>query len=67
MSIKLHVRHEPTIRAGIDISIAIGSAVEKYELTYGEIMRILSDCMCEWAGYQIKNERKAPTARRGGR
>lgn len=57
MSIRLHPRFQPVAEATRAIGVAVAEAVEKYELTYGEIFSILSQAMAAWAKYAIRQER----------
>ena len=44
--------------AAIELSAAICGIIRKYDLTFGEITRILSQEILSWAYTQIKEERK---------
>lgn len=64
---KLHKRVMLVQAATCDISDAILKAVEKHDLTYGEIVMILGGELQSFAKYQIREERHPgdPDARGG--
>jgi hypothetical protein len=55
---KLPARHEPTVKAKIEIEKAIAAAVGIHELTYAELMWILAQEMAGWTKWQIRDERE---------
>jgi len=54
---KLHPRHEPTTKAGIDIQVAVNEAVREYDLTHNELTQILAQIILSWNKYAIRDER----------
>lgn len=57
MSRKIHPRYFIATRAYLEIDTAVSAAIEKHQLTYGELMHCLARVMQSWAGWQIKDER----------
>jgi len=58
--VKLSPRHEPTVQAKIGLSKCVGGLVEKYHLTYPELIAILAQEIEGWTKFQIRDERKEP-------
>ena len=56
---KMHPRHEITVKAKLEISEAVTNAIGKHHLTYPEIFSILGQVFCEWAKWALKDEREA--------
>ena len=56
---KLSPRHEPVIRASIAIQEAVISAVEKYGLTFAELVSILGGIIVGWTRMEIQDERQS--------
>ncbi len=54
---KLHERHIPFQQAKSEISKVVEEAVEKHNLTYGELFSILANELRSWAGCVIRDER----------
>lgn len=60
--LRIHPRHAITQRASLDVREALLRAVERHDLTYGEVFTILADALAEWAKHARRDERH-PTAR----
>lgn len=54
---KQHPRESTVAQAGAELSQAISSIADKYDLTYGELFSTLSAIQGTWAKYQIRDER----------
>ena len=65
MSRKIHPRYFIATRAYLEIDTAVSAAIEKHQLTYGELMHCLARVMQAWAGWQIKDERNEDNAGEG--
>lgn len=57
MSIKLHPRYHVVQAAGIELSEFMVILTEKYDLTDGEIVRLMADQTANAAKYIIRDER----------
>lgn len=51
----LHPRHEKRVLASVEISKAILEIEKKYELTWGELLVIVSDILNKWS-HQIREQ-----------
>ena len=54
---KLHPRETIVNKASAEIGLALVNLYNKYDLTYGEILRILSSELASQAKYMIRQER----------
>ena len=54
---KLHERVMIVQAARLEVSQATLAAIEKHNLTYGEVTAILAEVLATWAKYQIRGER----------
>jgi hypothetical protein len=50
-------RHDQVTRAGIYIREHVTRAVEREQLTYAELMHILSQTITQWSTSEIREER----------
>jgi hypothetical protein len=55
---KLHERHDQVTRAGLEIQGAVLTAVQKYKLTFAELVGILANCIAGWAKSEVREERQ---------
>lgn len=56
---KMHARHNVTVKAQLEISEAVTNTIGKYDLTYPEIFAILGGLIQTWAKWAVKDEREA--------
>jgi hypothetical protein len=56
--VKLHERHDSTVKAHLAIAEAVVGAVKQYDLTFAELMSILAAEIASWAKYSIRDERE---------
>ncbi len=54
---KLHPRTVAVKHAALEIGQMVNTTVKNYELTYGELMRILAQELDSWARYLVRDER----------
>lgn len=57
---KLHPRHDQVTRASIHINQEVTRAVATWDLTFAELVSILTACIASWTKFQIRDERKPP-------
>ena len=55
---KLHERHQQTVRAEIEIRESVARAAETHSLTFPELIHILSSVIQSWAKYEVRGERE---------
>lgn len=53
---ELHPRHQTRNKAGIELSKSLLNIIQEYDLSYGEIMVIISEIFSDWAHYLRKDE-----------
>lgn len=54
---KLHKRHDAVTKAGLDITQAVVTTVQENELSYAELVHILTAEIAKWTKYAIRDER----------
>ena len=54
---KLHKRVPVVNTASCEINESVLDAIKKHDLTYGEVIKILSECQSKLATYLIRAER----------
>jgi len=54
---ELHPRSRIESIAGLEINEAVSAIFNKYNLTYGELWRILSALSTSWSKYAVREER----------
>ena len=57
MSVQMHPRTQPTNQAANDLRHALLEAEEKYDLTYGELLWILSEITMSYSAGLLRAER----------
>lgn len=64
---KIHPREKIVDKAECALRDAVAGLVEKYELTYGELHRVINSVQSNWIKYQIRDERDTDgTGKPGG-
>ena len=63
---QLHERVFPVQQAAAEIQMEFWRSVEKHELTYGEVVSIVSEILASAAKYMIREERHGDASKPGG-
>ena len=62
---KLHTRTYPTREAHLALMEHLGRLTEKYELTYGEMMKMLAEAQVAYATAKVREERHGDINKKG--
>jgi len=61
---KLHPRHEIVETAKREIAAAVSGAISEHDLTYAELLTVLTEVQQTWLRYMLRDERNlSPSGR----